>query len=125
VLGRVPPDAALDVLARVEAAMALLDDPELTLHLHPDDHAVLADHRIPGVVVCADATVAAGEARITGAYAGAELTRTALLSAVVVAIREGDALDDVLGDASGDTAGDEPAAPGTATRGQDPTGGVA
>jgi flagellar biosynthesis/type III secretory pathway protein FliH len=100
VIGRVPADDALAVLARVESAMALLDDPELTLHLHPDDHAVLAERRIAGVTVRADPSVSPGDARITGAHAGAELTRTALLAAVVEAVQDGDGLDDLLGDAA-------------------------
>jgi flagellar biosynthesis/type III secretory pathway protein FliH len=105
VLGRVAPDDAQVVLTRVQAAMALLDDPELTLHLHPEDHAVLVEHTIPGVTLQADPSVALGDARITGAYAGAELTRTALLAAVVEALREGEPLDDLIGDATGPQTG--------------------
>jgi flagellar biosynthesis/type III secretory pathway protein FliH len=104
VLGRVAPDDARTVLARVEAAMALLDDPELTLHLHPDDHAVLGAHPVAGVSLHVDASLAAGDARITGAYAGAELTRAALLAAVVDALHEGASLDEVLADGTTTTA---------------------
>ena len=107
VLGRVAPDDARTVLARVESAMALLDDPDLTLHLHPDDHAVLGERAIPGVTLQADPGVAAGDARIVGAYAGAELTRTALLAAVVEALRDGESLDDVIGDGAGATTADQ------------------
>lgn len=102
VIGRVPADDALTVLARVESAMALLDDPALTLHLHPGDHAVIGDRAIPGITVLADPSVAAGDARITGAHAGAELTRTALLAAVVEAVAEGDDLGELVDDAPAD-----------------------
>ena len=89
VLARTPPDDAFVVLERVREAAAALDDVPLEVRLHPADHATLqgvsADGRLQFV---ADAAIAAGEARLSGAWGGAEITRAGLLDAVIAACEE-------------------------------------
>lgn len=88
VLDAAPADEATVVLARLRAAIELLDDVPLEVHLAPATQALLADH-LTGrlgdrrVTVVADPTLAPAEARIVGADGGAELTRRAMLAAAV------------------------------------------
>lgn len=83
VLGREPHDGAQALLGRVEDALAAVDDLPLVVSVHPDDAAVIAAGlRAEGVRVEADPTLDAGEARIDGPWARAELTRQAAWDAV-------------------------------------------
>lgn len=90
VLDRTPPDDALAVLQRLRAALDLLDDAPLTVRLHPDDHAVVADVAgdLDQVELVADPRLGRGEATVAGPSSGAQLTRTALLEAALAALAE-------------------------------------
>ena len=89
VLGRTAPDEALVVLERVREAADALDDVPLEVRLHPDDHAALQGAPVePRLRLVADTSVAPGEARLVGAWGGAELTRARLLEAVAAAREE-------------------------------------
>ena len=82
VLGRTPHDDGDSLVPRVEAALQQLDDEELTIAIHPQDwDAISTTVRLPnGVTVARDPGLRPGEARITGRWASAELTREAALS---------------------------------------------
>ena len=92
VLDATPPAAALEVLDRVRQAAAILDDDPLEIRLHPETHAVLDGSCEGGRLrLVADPTLAPGDARVVGAWGGAELTRVALLEAAVALQTEGGA----------------------------------
>lgn len=91
VLGRTPPDDALEVLERVRAACALLDAEVLEVRLHPEDHAAIGELADDVVRLVADAAVAPGEARIDGAFCSTDLRRAALLEAALTVLGEGSA----------------------------------
>lgn len=85
VLGHEPSANGAALLALVRTALASLDETDLTVHAHPDDAAALAAGvrgSQPGLTVTADAGLGPGEARITGRWARAELTRAAALDVV-------------------------------------------
>lgn len=83
VLSATPPASALEVLDRVRDAATVLDDDPLAVHLHPDDHALLADAPLEARLrLVADPSVGRGDARLVGAWGGAEVARAALLEAV-------------------------------------------
>jgi flagellar biosynthesis/type III secretory pathway protein FliH len=84
VVGRTPPDDAMVVLDRVRQVIAALDDDRLEIRVHPDDEAALAGHLDDArLQLVADSSVAPGDARVLGAWGGAELTREALLAAAL------------------------------------------
>jgi flagellar biosynthesis/type III secretory pathway protein FliH len=84
VVGRTPPDEATVVLDRVRQVVEALDDDRLEIRVHPDDQAALAPHLDDARLhLVADASVAVGDARVLGAWGGAELTREAMLSAAL------------------------------------------
>jgi flagellar assembly protein FliH len=84
VIGRTPHDDGAAVLARVRAALDQLDDPLLRISVHPEDQGVvtdgLGDH--PGIEVSADPSLSLGEARVSGGWSHADLTREAAWNAV-------------------------------------------
>lgn len=83
VLSATPPASALEVLDRVRETATVLDDDPLAVHLHPDDHAMLADAPLEARLrLVADPSVGRGDARLVGAWGGAEVARAALLEAV-------------------------------------------
>lgn len=88
VLAREPSRGAVDALARVERALADLDDAHLTLQVAPgdaDDVAqALSGH--PTVTVVADPTLASGEARVRGAHALVDLRHAAIWETVAAAL---------------------------------------
>ncbi|HVL98956.1 MAG TPA: FliH/SctL family protein [Egibacteraceae bacterium] len=88
VLGHEPSDGAAVLIQRVRAALGRLDDPELTVHANPGDVPALAPalRAEAGVAVVADPGLPAGEARITGRWARAELTRAAARDTVRAAL---------------------------------------
>ena len=81
VLGRVAHDDGASLAPRVEDALRNLDDEELTVAIHPQDwDAVRSAVRMPnGVSMERDPSLRPGEARITGRWATADLTRQAAL----------------------------------------------
>jgi flagellar biosynthesis/type III secretory pathway protein FliH len=84
IVGRAPPIDG-DVLAeRIRDALSAVDERELTLHLSREDHAALGEAMASrfDLAVAADAALAPGEARLTGAWARAELTREAAVGAI-------------------------------------------
>lgn len=82
VLGRSPHDDGATLAARVQDALRLLDDEELTVVIHPQDwDAVSNAVRLPnGVTMERDPSLRPGEARVSGRWATAELTREAALA---------------------------------------------
>lgn len=82
VLGRAPHDDGESLAPRIEQALRNLDDEELTIAIHPQDwDAVSSAVRMPnGVAMERDPSLRPGEARITGRWATAELTREAALA---------------------------------------------
>jgi flagellar biosynthesis/type III secretory pathway protein FliH len=84
VLGREPHDGGMTLLARVRDALHDLDDSPLELACHPDDvgflEGGLAD--VAGLTLRADPGLAPGEARVTGPWSQAELTRAAAWEAI-------------------------------------------
>lgn len=91
VLDATPPAEALEVLNRVAEAAEVLDDDPIIVHLNPADHAALAEvaGTDPRLQLTADASVAAGEARLAGRFGGAEVTRQRLLAAAMELLGEG------------------------------------
>lgn len=84
VLDRTPAPEALEVFESVRRAVALLDDAPLRVHLGVDDARVLEGADVDGhLEIVADATIAPGEARVVGPSSGAELTRSALVTAAL------------------------------------------
>jgi flagellar biosynthesis/type III secretory pathway protein FliH len=89
VLDREPGEDATALLRRVESALAELDDERVTVHLHPDDAAVLersveraATRLGVPVDVVADGSLAPGDALLAGCWARADLTRAGAWAAV-------------------------------------------
>lgn len=93
VLGREPHDAGLALLARCQMALAAIDDRPLELRCNPDDAPVIAeglDGRTHDLSVVEDASLATGEAVISGRWARAELTREAAWALVAQALANDD-----------------------------------
>ena len=89
VLERTPPDDAQVLLDRVQQVVEELDDPSLEVRLHRDDLVALDDGRVDTRLrLVADPGQAPGEARVVGAWGGAELTRARLLEAAIQARAE-------------------------------------
>jgi flagellar biosynthesis/type III secretory pathway protein FliH len=88
VLEREPSDETTQLADRVARALAALDDTPLTIWVHPSDleatAAGVADR--DGVSVSPDPSVRPGEARITGPWSRADLTRGAALTAIAEAL---------------------------------------
>ncbi|MFV1989707.1 MAG: FliH/SctL family protein [Acidimicrobiales bacterium] len=89
VIGRTPHDEGAAILARVRAALDQLDDPQLRITVHPDDLGVVRDGlgSHPGVELASDSGLSLGEARISGGWSHAELTREAAWDAVRRSLR--------------------------------------
>lgn len=89
VVGREPGDEGVALLARVQAALCELDDPQLVVYAAPADVDVLADglRELPNVAVQPDAALAPGDARIAGGWALADLTRETAWSVVEAALQ--------------------------------------
>lgn len=88
VLGREPSEETTLLAGRVEQALAALDDSPLTISVHPSDleatAAGVADRE--GVSASPDPSLRPGEARITGPWSRADLTREAGLAAIAGAL---------------------------------------
>ncbi|MDJ0497473.1 MAG: FliH/SctL family protein [Acidimicrobiia bacterium] len=84
VLGRAPHDGGETLAPRIAAALNDLDDEELVVAIHPQDWDTISTAvRLPnGVTMEPDPALRPGEARISGRWASAELTREAALSVV-------------------------------------------
>ncbi len=84
VLDRAPHDEGSTLAPRIAAALNDLDDEELVVTIHPQDwDAISTAVRLPnGVTVERDPSLRPGEARISGRWARAELTREAALDVV-------------------------------------------
>lgn len=84
VVGATPPPEALALSDRIHDAVRLLDDDPLQVRVNPADAAALEGLLSePRLALVADASVAAGDARVVGQHGGAELTRAALLDAAL------------------------------------------
>lgn len=89
ILGREPSGDAAALLTRVRTALERIDDTDLTIHAHPEHaEALAAALRGTGVAatVHADGGLGPDEARITGRWARADLTRAAALATVRAAL---------------------------------------
>jgi flagellar biosynthesis/type III secretory pathway protein FliH len=90
VLEREPSEEASLLACRIRTALAALDDSPLVISVHPGDleatAAAVAGR--DGVSVSPDTGLRSGEARITGLWSHADLTREAALAAVAAALRE-------------------------------------
>jgi flagellar biosynthesis/type III secretory pathway protein FliH len=96
VLDREPTDDTTQLLGRIEAALAAIDDDPLVVHASEAETAPLAaalaswSHRHGTTVqVVADPTLAAGEARVSGRWGRADLTRRGAWEAVAAVLEEG------------------------------------
>lgn len=82
VIARAPHDDGEALATRIDSALGALDDEDLVVTIHPQDwDAVSSAVRLPnGVSMERDPSLRPGEARITGRWAAAELTREAALA---------------------------------------------
>ena len=82
VLGRAPHDDGAALARRIAEALPALDDDELTIAIHPQDWDAVGEAvQLPaGVTIERDPALRPGEARITGRWAQADLTREAALA---------------------------------------------
>ena len=90
VAGRLPADPD-ELCARVRAVVALLDEPQLVVRVHPAlappvAEALAGDARLD---VRADPELAPGEARVEGMWSGADLCDEAVWAAVAEALDVG------------------------------------
>ena len=90
VLEREPTEESTLLADRIGTALAALDDGPLVVSVHPSDleAATAGIAGRAGVSVSPDPSLRPGEARITGPWSKAELTRDAALAAVAEALRE-------------------------------------
>ena len=81
VVGRLPADEATAIASRIQDVLADLDDEDMVVAIHPQDwDAVSALVRLPnGVSMERDPSLRPGEARVSGRWATADLTRQAAL----------------------------------------------
>lgn len=81
VLGKAPHDDPTSLIPRIEDSLRNLDDEDLIVAIHPQDwDAVSTTVRMPpGVTIERDPSLRPGEARVTGRWATADLTREAAL----------------------------------------------
>lgn len=81
VVGELPPDEGTALAGRIENAVAALDDEDMVVAIHPQDWDSVSDLvRLPnGITLQRDPSLRPGEARVSGRWATAELTREAAL----------------------------------------------
>ncbi len=81
VVGELPPDEGVALARRIQDAVAGLDDEDMVVAIHPQDWDAVGDTvRLPnGMTMERDPSLRPGEARISGRWATAELTREAAL----------------------------------------------
>jgi flagellar biosynthesis/type III secretory pathway protein FliH len=81
VVGELPTDEGRALATRIADAIANLDDENIVIAIHPQDWDAVAELvRLPnGVSIQRDPSLRPGEARISGRWATAELTREAAL----------------------------------------------
>lgn len=81
VVGRLPDDDGSAIAARIGEAIAGLDDEDIVVTIHPQDwDAVSSLVRLPnGITMERDPSLRPGEARVSGRWATADLTRDAAL----------------------------------------------
>ncbi len=84
VIGRTPHDGGAAVVARIADALDHLDERPLTVRVAEDDLSAVraAAEGLDDVVVQADASLSPGEARVSGAWSHADLTRAAAWAAI-------------------------------------------
>jgi flagellar biosynthesis/type III secretory pathway protein FliH len=82
VVGQLPADETNAMIARINDAIRDLDDEDMVIAIHPQDwDAVSEQVRLPnGVTLQRDPSLRPGEARVTGRWATADLTRDAALA---------------------------------------------
>ena len=81
IVGELPPDDATATASRIEDALRSLDDEDMVVAIHPQDWDAVSDRvRLPnGVTMERDPSLRPGEARVSGRWATADLTRDAAL----------------------------------------------
>ena len=82
VVGELPPDDGAPLARRIQEAVASLDDEDMVVTIHPQDWDAVSELvRLPnGIAMQRDPALRPGEARISGRWATAELTREAALA---------------------------------------------
>lgn len=75
VVGHEHHDGGKALTDRLEDALCILDDDDLEISMNPTDLVIGAELETQGVRLVADPTLLPGEARITGTWAEADLTR--------------------------------------------------
>ena len=81
VVGQLPPDEGAAIAARIQDALVGLDDEDMVVAIHPQDWDAVSELvRLPNrVSMQRDPSLRPGEARVSGRWATAELTRDAAL----------------------------------------------
>jgi flagellar biosynthesis/type III secretory pathway protein FliH len=79
VLGHAGHDGGEALMRRLGQALSLLDDRNLVVAMNNEDIALAEQIDAAGIVIVADPDLAPGEARVTGEWARADLTRQAAL----------------------------------------------
>ena len=81
VVGQLPPDEGAAIARRIQDALVGLDDEDMAVAVHPQDWDAVSEMvRLPnGVTIERDPSLRPGEARVSGRWATAELTREAAL----------------------------------------------
>ena len=81
VIGRLPADEGAAIAGRIQDALVALDDEDMVVAVHPQDWGAVGEMvRLPnGVTIERDPSLRPGEARVSGRWATAELTREAAL----------------------------------------------
>ena len=81
VVGRLPADDGDAIASRIQDAITGLDDEDMVVAIHPQDWDAVSELvRLPnGVTMQRDPSLRPGEARVTGRWATADLTREAAL----------------------------------------------
>jgi flagellar biosynthesis/type III secretory pathway protein FliH len=76
IVEEIPDRVRTSLAGRIGAAIEQMDDPAMTVVINPDDEGLVAPalRTVTGVTVRTDPTVAAGDARIEGQWARADLT---------------------------------------------------
>ena len=86
VIGAEPAAGGAALVARIQSTLEHLDDEQLQITVHPDDELIVRSSlgTVEGVeiTVVPDPRLNPGEARISGTYARADLTRDAALRAI-------------------------------------------
>lgn len=82
VVGREPAIEREALIARIERAVAAIDDQPLTLHLSDEDRGTIEIPGLGDITIVADPALGPGEARVTGPWSRVEITGDAAITQV-------------------------------------------